>query len=155
MAESVSAASYGTVLVLASLMLVDAAAVKSGIGWELVTGVGVTTWLAHLYAEAVGEHVRHGVRVSGEELMVAGRDGAPILLATVLPAVVLLLGRLGVLDARVALWAAAAVAGLQLLGVGVLVGSALSPGDGTRWWYVVVTAGVGLAVVGVKVVLGH
>jgi hypothetical protein len=54
----VSAACYGTVLVLASLALIDADDVASGIGWELVTGVGVATWVAHLYAEVIGDHLR-------------------------------------------------------------------------------------------------
>ena len=58
-AERLSAACYGTVLVLAALPLIDAEEVSSGLGWELVTGVGVATWVAHLFAEVVGDHVRH------------------------------------------------------------------------------------------------
>ena len=40
LAERLSAASYGTILVLAALALIDADDVSSGLGWELVTGVG-------------------------------------------------------------------------------------------------------------------
>ena len=82
-------------------------------------------------------------------------DGSPILLAAVPPAVMLLLGRVGVLTDRFALWAAVAVAFLQLVGVGAFVGSAISPRHSTTWLYAGVTAAFGAIVVGLKVVLGH
>ena len=82
-------------------------------------------------------------------------DGLPILLAAVLPAVMLLLGRLDVLDPRVALWASVAVAIGQLVGVGAFVGSSVSRRGATVWSYAGATAVVGIAVVGVKLVLGH
>src|SRR5436190_23632080 len=100
MAERVSAAAYGTVLVLAALALLDADNVASGLGWELVTGVGVATWVAHLYAEVVGDHVRKSAPLDGAEVRLAMLDGLPILLAAVPPALVLFLGRLDVLAAR-------------------------------------------------------
>jgi hypothetical protein len=96
-AERLAAACYGSVLVLAALPLLDADGVDSGLGWELVTGVGVATWVAHLYAEMVGDHVRRGASLDREEIARAMADGLPILLAAVLPAVVLALGRLDVL----------------------------------------------------------
>src|SRR5262245_49683678 len=84
-AEMATAAAYGTVLVLASLPLVGPDDVASGLGWELVTGVGVATWVAHLYAEVVGDHIRRGARVDRRELGRSMIDGSPILLAAVLP----------------------------------------------------------------------
>ena len=155
LAERVSAASYGSVLVLAALAVVDADAVESGWGWELVTGVGLATWIAHLYAEVVGEHLRHTAAHTRAEIARAMRDGSPILLATVLPAIMLLLGRLGVLDHRVALWAAVVVAFLQLVGLGALVGRFVSTRHSRTWVYAGVTAAFGLVVVSLKVVLGH
>ena len=150
-----SAACYGTVLVLAALPLIDADEVSSGLGWELVTGVGVATWLAHLYAEVMGDHVRRGAALDRAEITRAMVDGLPILLAAVLPAVMLMLGRLDVLDHRVALWAAVAVAIGQLIGVGVFVGTSVSRRGATVWSYAGVTAVIGLAVVSLKLVLGH
>jgi hypothetical protein len=155
LAERVTAAAYGTVLVLSALALLDAGNVSSGLGWELVTGVGVATWVAHLYAEVVGDHVRHGSAPDRKEIGRAMTDGIPILLATIPPAVVLLLGRLDVLDPRLALWASVAVALLQLVGVGAFVGAALSSGRSRPWMYAVVTAAIGVAVVTLKLVLGH
>jgi hypothetical protein len=155
LAERVSAASYGTVLVLASLPLIDENEVASGIGWELVTGVGVATWLAHLYAEVVGDHLRHDTALDRRELRKAMSDGFPILLSAVAPAVMLVLGRLDVLEPRVALWAAVLVAILQLVLVGTYVGWAVSPNRGKRWSYAAITAGMGVAVVVLKLALGH
>jgi hypothetical protein len=155
LAERVSAASYGTILVLAALALVNADDVASGWGWELVTGVGVATWLAHLYAEVVGDHLRHRAAHETAELRRAMADGFPIVLAALVPAVMLLLGRLDVIAERVALWAAVGVAFLQLVGLGAFVGSAVSPRHSSTWLYAGVTAAFGTVVVGLKVALGH
>jgi hypothetical protein len=155
LAERVSAASYGTVLVLTALAVLDADNVASGVGWELVTGVGVATWLAHLYAEVVGDHLRHRAAHDRSEITKAMADGLPILLAAVAPAVVLLLGRLDVLSPRVALWAAVLVAIVQLVGVGAFVGRSVSSDSSRAWMYAAVTAMFGVAAVTVKLVLGH
>ena len=157
LAERLSAACYGTVLVLAALPLIHPDDVASGWGWELVTGVGVATWLAHLFAEVVGDHVRRGAPVDRVEVVRAMVDGLPILLAAVLPAAVLLLGRVDVLTARTALWLSVAVAVGQLVGVGALVGAHLSTrGASTRvWGYALGTAVIGLAVVTIKLLLDH
>jgi hypothetical protein len=82
-------------------------------------------------------------------------DGSPILLAALLPAIMLLLGRIDLLDDRVALWFAVAVALAQLVGLGGFVGSVVSGGRSSTWTYAAVTAAYGLAVVLVKVLLGH
>jgi hypothetical protein len=154
-AERVSAASYGTILVLSSLPLIKPDDVASGLGWELVTGVGVATWVAHLYAEIVGDHLRHSAAPRREEVVTSMIDGLPILLAAVLPAVILGLGRLDVLEPKTALWIALVVAIVQLVGVGALAGAAASHRGRTVWWYAAITAGIGLAVVLLKLVLRH
>jgi hypothetical protein len=155
LAERVSAAAYGTVLVLAALALLDADNVSNGLGWELVTGVGIATWIAHLYAEVVGDHLRHRSPLDRTEIARAAVDGLPIPLAALPPAVVLFLGRLDVLDARVALWVALVVAFLQLVGVGALTGAAVRSGRSSPWAYAAVTAGIGVVVVVIKLLLAH
>ena len=155
LAERVSAASYGTILVLAALPLISAAEVASGWGWELVGGVGLATWVAHLYAEVVGDHVRTGALPDRTELNGAMADGLPILLAALPPGAILLVGRLGVVDPRLALWAAVAVAVVQLIGLGAFVGRVAAPNGGATWWYAAVTAAIGVAVVILKLRLGH
>jgi hypothetical protein len=154
LAERLSAASYGTILALAGLALIDSDDVSSGVGWELVTGIGVATWIAHLYAELVGDHLRHGSALDRTEIGKAAADGLPILLAAFPPAVMLLLGRLGVLDERAALWGAIIVAVGQLVGIGAYVGSVRVRGM-NAWIFAAATATVGIAVVTFKLLLGH
>jgi hypothetical protein len=154
LAERFSAAAYGTILVLAALALIDADDVSSGLGWELVTGVGAATWIAHLYAELVGDHLRRGSALDRAEVARAAADGFPILLAAIPPAVMLLLGRLEVLDEDVALGASLVVAVVQLVGIGAYVGSVHVRGM-SAWIFAAATATVGIAVVTFKLVLGH
>jgi hypothetical protein len=92
LAELVSAASYGCVLVLAALSVIGVSDVALGHGAELVAGVGVATWLAHLFAELLGNHVRHQEPLRGHEVVEDMIDGSPILASTVLPALMLGLG---------------------------------------------------------------
>jgi hypothetical protein len=155
LAERVTAAAYGTVLVLSAVALLDADNVSSGLGWELITGVGLATWIAHLYAEAVGDHMRHGVRLDWPEIRRGMVDGLPILLAAVPPGVVLGLGRLDVLDAEVALWIAIGVGFVQLVGLGALVGFVVSPRQVSPWRYAAATAAIGVVVVSLKLALTH
>jgi hypothetical protein len=155
LAERVSAASYGTVLVLASLALIDADEVASGWGWELVSGVGLATYVAHLYAEVVGDRLRHTAASGRAEVRRAMADGLPILLAAVPPAFVLGMGRMGVLEDRVALWISVAVALVQLVGLGALVGVLVSDDHPHAWRFAAVTGAFGLIVVTLKAGLGH
>jgi hypothetical protein len=153
--ERLSAACYGTVLVLAALPLINPDDVASGLGWELVTGVGVATWIAHLYAELVADRLHQSGPLERAEIVTAMTDGSPILLAMVGPAVALGLGRLDVLEERVALWVAVGVAILQLVAVGAYVGSTASRSGRRRWSYAAFTAAIGIAVVTLKLALGH
>ena len=154
LAERLSAASYGTILVLAALVLINPDDVSSGLGWGLITGVGAATWIAHLYAEIVGDHLRHSTALDRREIRRAAVDGFPIILAAVPPAVALLLGRLEVLEERVALWTALVIAVVQLVGIGAYVGSVSAHGMKSMT-FAAATAAIGLGVVTLKVVLGH
>ena len=142
-------------LVLVALAAIDVDRVKSGLGWGLITGVGVATWIAHLYAEVVGAHLRYGRAVHRQEIVEAMVDGFPIPLAAVPPAAMLLLGRLDVVDPRVALWAAVTVAFVQLVGLGAYVGATVASRSAGAWLYAVATILIGVAVVGFKLVLAH
>jgi hypothetical protein len=129
LAELVSAASYGTVLVLAALSVVTVSEVELGHGAELVVGVGVATWVAHLFAELLGEHVRRHEPLKRGEVKQALVDGSPILAATVLPAIALLLGRLDLITDSAARIIAILVAVLQMLSIGALV-ARVAPASG-------------------------
>lgn len=154
LAERVSAASYGTVLIIAALLVLKAEDVASGWGWELIAGVGAATWVAHLYAEILGNHVRKVDATQPHELRKAMADGLPILLAAVLPAAALSLGRLGAVTPQQALWIAVILALLQLVAIGAFVGIT-SDQQSSSWRYAAIAAVFGLAVVLLLVALGH
>ena len=155
LAELVSAASYGTVLVLAALSVIGVSEVALGHGAELIAGVGVATWLAHLFAEILGQHVAHETPRGRNEIAQAAVDGSPILAATVLPAVVLLLGRLDVLSDTTARVAAIVVGVLQLFGIGAIVARVAPTPPAVQWTFAAATAAAGLVIVALSVALGH
>jgi hypothetical protein len=155
LAERVSAAIYGTVLVLAALPLIDVADVESGAGWGLVSGVGAATWVAHFFAEVVGDGLRHGAAHDRAEVGSAMADGLPILLAAIAPALMLFLGRVDVIGSRGALWAALVVGLVQLAGVSAFVRWAASPADAKPWSYAALTVVIGVVVVVLKLRLSH
>ena len=140
---------------IASLLVVDSDDVASGWGWELVTGVGVATWIAHLFAEVLGNHVRSAEAHKANEVRRAAVDGLPILLAAVLPGATLALGSVGAVAPRQALWIAVIAALLQLVALGAFVGVVVPDGRNASWHYAAATAALGVAVVLLLVALGH
>ena len=153
-AQLLTAAAYGTVLVLAALPLITPAEVESGIGWELIAGVGVATWIAHLYAEAVGDHVRQGSSLDARRF--AGRWATdcqsfslPCHPVSRSPSAGSTSSSPTPPDGR------RRVAIVQLVGVGVLVGSIVSKGRARTWSYAAATALLGVGVVAIKLMLGH
>jgi hypothetical protein len=154
-ADLVTAAAYGTVLVLGALAFVAPEDVADGHGIELVAGVGVATWVAHAFADIVGEHVRHVGRLPSHELRWSLVSGTPILAASVLPAVAIGLGRLEMISDELAIWTATTVAVVQMVGVGATVGVLRQQGRRTVWAFVVATGIFGLGVTAVKIQLGH
>jgi hypothetical protein len=155
LSECVSAACYGSVLVLAFLAVIGGSEVAEGHSAELIAGVGLATWIAHLFAELLGEHIRYHEPVDRKELARAAVDGSPILASTVLPAVALLLGRLDVITDQTARVAAIVVALVQLASVGAFVARVAPVPRTAAWTFGPATAGVGIVVVGLTVSLGH
>jgi hypothetical protein len=154
LAERVSAGAYGTVLIIAALLVVEEESITSGVGWQLAAGVGAATWLAHLYAEVLGNHVRRVDATESHEVRKAMVDGLPILLAAVLPALALGLGSVEALAPRQALWIAVIVSIVQLVAIGAYVG-VVAEQRSTSWRYAAVAAAFGLGVVLLLVALGH
>ena len=153
--QRVTAGTYGTVLILAALPLIKVTEVGSGAGWELVTGVGVATYIAHAYAEVMGDHVHRRSALDRNEVARALRDGMPILYAAVGPGLALGLGGLNVVSETTALWVALAIAVLQLVGLGLFVGWAVTPRRSHWWVYGVAAAAMGVVVVALKLSLSH
>ena len=154
-AELVSAAAYGSVLVLAALTAIGVSDVALGHGSEIVAGVGLATWVAHLFAELLGAHVRDIEPLHRHEVVRAAIDGSPILVATVIPASVLGLARADLVSDGTARVLAIVVAVVQLFVIGAFVASSARVPRATKWTFALVTASVGVAVVLVTVLLGH
>jgi hypothetical protein len=155
LAELVSAAAYGSALVLAALSVIGVSEVSVGHGAELVAGVGVATWIAHLFAEVLGEHVRAPQPVGWSKVKRAMADGSPILVASILPALVLLLGRLDVMSPRAARVIAIVITIGQLLAVGILVARVANVPTRRKWLFAAATLAIGIVVVTLSVLLGH
>ena len=81
-------------------------------------------------------------------------DGVPILVAAIVPAAALGLGALDVLEKSVALWVAVVAGIVQLVSLGVFVGWTVVPRR-SRWAYGAASAGIGVAVVVLKLALSH
>jgi hypothetical protein len=120
-----------------------------------VTGVGLATWIAHFYAEIIGDHLRNPEAHEPHEIRRAMADGSPILLAAVIPALMLGLGRVGVMEPAASIWWAVATALIQVVGLGVFVGLLVSGRRHYAWRYAAVTAAFGAIVVVLMVALGH
>ena len=155
LAVRIDAAAYGTVLVLSALAVMRVTDVGTGHGSEVVLGVGLATWIAHLFAELLADHVRHDEPLSSAQIGHAAADGFPIVMASVLPAVALLVGRLEVVDDEVARTGAILVAILQLSLIGAIVGHLSPSTTRSAWGFAAVVAVAGIAVVGVEVALSH
>ncbi|MET0901840.1 MAG: hypothetical protein ABWZ52_01245 [Acidimicrobiales bacterium] len=154
-AELIGGAAYGSILLLSGLVLLEATDIGTRHGLEVVLGIGMATWIAHLFAELLAEHARHNRPLRWAEVGRAAVDGSPILLVTILPAAALLLGRIDVVGYDTARTLAIVVALAQLSLVGALVGH-LSPNT-TRpaWSFAAVVALAGVVVVAVEVALSH
>ncbi len=155
LADVVSAACYGSVLVLAALSVVGVSDVALGHGAELVAGVGVATWLAHIFAELLGGHARVPEPLRRSEVVRSVVDGSPILASTVLPATALLFGRLDLLTDSTARIVAILVAVLQLFGIGAFLSRVAPAPPAASWSFAAATACIGIAVVVLTVLLGH
>lgn len=155
-AERVAAAAYGSVNVLAALSVLGISDVARGNSSELVLGVGLATWIAHLFSEILAEHVRHHEQaVLRDEVGRAAVDGLPILASTLLPAAALFLGRIDVVGDDSAKVIAVCIAVLQLALLGRIVARIAPVSPGPAWTYAILTTGVGIGVVALILALGH
>ena len=118
-ARRMSAYVYGNVLVLAAVVAATSDAIEDGKAVLIVLGTTVSTYLAHIYSEAIG----HSVTESGEAEHFADelRDAVPIFSSGVVPIIALLLCGLAVLPAEVCQVIAGGVIVIRVASVGVWV----------------------------------
>lgn len=99
-ASRISAYIYGNILVLTALVSVPIEDLF--LGGAVVAGTAVSTFVAHAFAEAVGDSVREDTELTSEERWAEVRNSVPILSSAVLPSLILLAGLVGWLEQRTA-----------------------------------------------------
>jgi hypothetical protein len=147
---------YGTIITLA-VVVAGAKAYPADAGRiaALVAVTSVVFWLAHVYAHGLGHSVAHDEHLSLAELRRIARRQATILEAAVPPLAALMLGALGILSTRVAVWTAL-VLGLVVL---VLQGLSFARAERLGWLgasaVVAANLGLGTLLVVLKLVVAH
>ena len=156
MGERLGGFIYGTIIALA-VLVAGAKAYPHDAGHiaALVAITSVVFWLAHVYAHSLGHSVAEDEHLSWAELRhIARREGAIVEAALPLLAA-LMLGAFGLISTRAAVWLAFGL-GLAVLAVQGVVFARVER-LGLLGTLVVVTANLGLGVllVGLKLLVSH
>jgi hypothetical protein len=155
-AERLGGYIYGTIVVLA-VVVAGARAYPHEAGhiaW-LSFATAVVFWLAHVYAHAVAHSVARNEHLSLADLRHIARREAAIIEAAVPPIVPLVLGALGLLSTKSAVWIAFILGLIVLAAQGVVVARVERLG---RLGMLAVVAGnvsLGVLLVGLKLAVSH
>ncbi len=147
---------YGTIVVL-SVLVAGARAFPDDASriFVMVLVTSSVFWLAHVYAHALAHSVAHDEHLSRVQLGQIARREASVVEAAVPPLVALLLGALDVLSTSAAVWTAFAF-GLVVLGVqGIVFARFERLGATATIGVVAANLGLGLVLVGLKVLVTH
>ena len=154
--ERLSGFLYGTIVAL-SVLVAGARVFKDEPGHIAATVLvtSVVFWLAHVYAQALGHSVARERRITLAELRTVARHEAAVIEAALVPVVALALGALGVISTTAAIWLAF-VAGLAVLTAEGLFFARI---ERLGWLGTLVIVSVnlalGVALIGLKLVVSH
>ena len=156
MGERLGGFIYGTIIVLA-VLVAGAKAYPHAAGRiaALIAITSVVFWLAHVYAHSLGQSVATDEHLSMSELRHIARREGSLVEAAVPPLGALMLGALGLVSTRAAVWLAFSL-GLAVLAVEGVVFARVER-LGWLGTLAVVTANLGLGVllVGLKLFVSH
>jgi hypothetical protein len=147
---------YGTIIALA-VLVAGARAYPDDAGRiaALVAVSSAVLWLAHVYAHGLAHGVAHDEHLSLAELRRIARREGSIVEAAVPPLVALLLGAFGVVSTKTAVWIAFAL-GLAVLAVQGIIFARV---ERLHWpatlLVVAANMGLGVVLVGLKVLVTH
>jgi hypothetical protein len=147
---------YGTIVVLA-VLVAGARAFPDGAGRiaAMVVVTSVVFWLAHVYAHGLAHSVVHDEHLSLHELARIARREGSIVGAAVPPLAALLLGAFGALSTSTAVWLAFGL-GLAVLAVqGVIFARVERLSWPATLLVVAANLGLGVVLVGLKVLVSH
>jgi hypothetical protein len=147
---------YGTIVVL-SVLVAGARAYPHSAGRiaGLVLASSVVLGVAHVYAHGISESITDDERLSVADLRRIARHEASIVEASLPPLVALLLGALGVVSTQSAVWLAFALGLLVLFVEGIVVARVERLAALGTVAVVAANLALGLALVALKLVLGH
>lgn len=147
---------YGNILVLAALVALHPNDAASSRALLIVLGTAISTFVAHVFAEAMGAQVRSKESPTLGSVLGIAKESFPILTSGVLPSIILLLGWMEILTSGVALSLAEAVVLLRIASTGIIVARLRNEPSSLK----ILLIGVGAAVLGglvslLKVYLTH
>ncbi|WP_327150959.1 hypothetical protein [Nocardia sp. NBC_01329] len=153
-ASRVSAYIYGNILVLTALVPVVTS--YKHVGILVVLGTAASTFIAHSFAETVGDSVRQRRTATMSDRVRELRNSVPILSSAVLPCAILAAGWLGWIEPRAAQILAEVVVLIRIGGIVFVIGRLRGehPGRASVVAATLLTL-VATTVVVVKIALSH
>ena len=122
----------------------------------VVIGTALSTFVAHSFAEAVGDSVREGTALTTAERRTELRNSVPILSSAVLPSVILAAGGIGWLEPRTAQVLAEIAVLARIAGTVYVIGRLRGERpNGTTIWGAAVLTILTVMVVALKIALTH
>lgn len=147
---------YGTILVLA-VIVAGAKAFEHEAGHiaGLVAVTVIVFWLAHVYADALAHAVAYDQHLSLADLRRIAHREASMVEAAVPPLVALLLGAFGVVSTKLAVWVAFGLGLVVLCAQGITFARVERMGRLGTLAVVAANLGLGVALVGLKLLVSH
>jgi hypothetical protein len=140
---------YGNILVLAGLVVATTDEISAGRAFWVVIGTAASTFVAHVFAELMGDQVRNPEEITWRKVRDLARESLPVLTSGLIPAAILLLSAYGLIEPPVAVLIAEGLVLLRIAGTGVVVARLRNERSSVR----VLGLGIGVALVGVAVSL--
>ena len=156
MGERLGGFVYGTIVVL-SVLVAGARAFPQEAGRiaALVVATSVVFWLAHVYAHGISRSIADDDRLSVADLREIARHEGSIVEAALPPVAALLLGVAGLVSTETAVWIAFGLGLFVLVVEGFVVARVERFGALGTVAIVSANLALGLALVALKLVLGH
>ena len=147
---------YGTIVVLSVLVAASRAYPHdAGRIAALVAVTSLVFWVAHVYAHGISQSIAGEDRLSLADLREIARHEGSIVEAALPTVVVLLLAMLGVISTQTAVWIAFVLGLFVLFVEGIVVARVERFGPLGTVAIVAANLSLGLALVGLKLVLNH
>ena len=153
--EHYAAAVYGSIVAAALIEAFRAEHVKAEqIALAVLTTMTVF-WLAHVWSGIVGDRIHHGAKLQVSRLIRIGRAEWPLVEASFVPVVVLMLGWAGLYSDATAARLALGVCIAQLFAYGAIVGRHAYHGWPAAIVAGLLNAGLGLVLIELEVLVLH